>query len=140
MLPVSDEASDRDLCRLARDAAELAYAEYSRFRVGAAVQTTKAIYTAANIENASYGLSLCAERAAIAKSVSSGDRSLVRIAVACIDTTVENKLNMNMPCGACRQWFVEFSPEMEVLIWSPTGNISKFSASDLLSTPFRLGD
>src|ERR1700689_4258453 len=118
-----DETSAHDLCKLARDAAELAYAKYSHFRVGAALQTAISTYTAANVENSSYGLSLCAERAAIAKAISVGDRALIRIAVACVDATPESKLNANMPCGACRQWFVEFSRALEVLIWSPSGKI-----------------
>jgi cytidine deaminase len=139
MLMADDDTSARDLCLLASDAAKLAYAKYSNFRVGAAVQTADNTYTAANIENASYGLSLCAERAAIAKAVSSGDKKLVRIAVACIDAKPSDDINAAMPCGACRQWFMEFSPDLEVLIWSPTGTFSRFTANELLSVPFRLG-
>src|SRR5215469_15762845 len=111
----SDDAA-RALCDLARDAALLAYAKYSNFRVGAALATGGAVYSSANIENASFGLSLCAERAVIARAVTSGETRLVRIAVACIDAKPGAGLNSAMPCGACRQWFVEFSPQLEVLI------------------------
>ena len=139
MLITPDETSARDLCLLASDAAKLAYAKYSNFRVGAAVQTATNTYTAANVENASYGLSLCAERAAIATAVSKGDTKLIRIAVACIDARPGDNLNASMPCGACRQWFIEFSPSLEVLIWKPSGTFSRFIANELLSEPFLLG-
>jgi cytidine deaminase len=135
----TDDASARELCQAARGAAEFAYAKYSRFRVGAAVATTGGIYTGANVENASYGLTLCAERAAIAKAVTSGDLALSRIAVACVDAAPGDGLNAAMPCGACRQWFVEFDPGLEVLIWTPAGDIYQFTARDLLAVPFVLG-
>ena len=91
------------------------------------------------MENASYGLTLCAERAAIAKAVTSGDLALRRIAVACVDAAPDDGLNAAMPCGACRQWFVEFDPGLEVLIWTPVGDIYQFTARDLLAVPFVLG-
>ncbi len=134
-----DDGDARELCEIARTAAKFAYARYSHFRVGAAVATPSAVYSAANIENASYGLSLCAERAAITRAVTSGDLDLTRIAVACIDASPADSLNSAMPCGACRQWFVEFSPALEVLIWTPSGDIHEFQARDLLAIPFALG-
>ena len=133
-----DDGSARELCEMARAAAEFAYAKYSHFRVGAAVATSTAVYSAANIENASYGLSLCAERAAIARAVTSGDLELARIAIACIDARPTDGLNSAMPCGACRQWFVEFSPDLEVLVLSASGDIFEFRAQDLLAVPFTL--
>ena len=137
MVPRSDSTA-RELCELARNAAKYAYAKYSNFRVGAALVTKGHTYTGANVENASYGLSLCAERAVIARAVTSGDTSLVRLAVACIDADPNEGINGAMPCGACRQWFIEFAPDLEVLIWSTSGEIREFSARDLLSVPFRL--
>src|SRR5208337_4443612 len=130
MALVIDEAG-RKLCKMACDAAELAYVKYSNFHVGAALITTESIYSAANVENASYGLTLCAERAVIARAVTAGDRNLVRLAVACIDASPEAGINETMPCGACRQWFIEFAPDLEVLIWSPS-EIRGFSARELL--------
>lgn len=132
-----DEA--RKLCELARAAAELAYAKYSNFRVGAALVTsTGEIFSGANVENASYGLSICAERATIAKAVAAGSTDIVCIAVACIDARPEAGLHELMPCGACRQWFIEFAPDMNVLIWSTSEEIHAFGAADLLAVPFTL--
>jgi cytidine deaminase len=133
-----DDAGARRLCEIAQEAAKLAYARYSHFRVGAAVATASAVYAGANVENASFGLSLCAERAAIARAVTSGDLQLARIAVACIDAGPDAGINASMPCGACRQWFIEFSPGLEVLVWTP-GGIYRFVARDLLAVPFTLG-
>lgn len=135
----TDDASARALAAAACAAAQFAYAKYSRFRVGAALETANGSYSGANVENASYGLTLCAERAAIAKAVTAGDLALRRIAVACIDAAPEAGLNEAMPCGACRQWFVEFAPGLEVLIWTPGGDIYQFTARDLLAVPFVLG-
>jgi cytidine deaminase len=134
-----DDADARALSEAACAAARFAYAKYSRFRVGAAVATAEGVYTGANVENASYGLTLCAERTAIAKAVTSGDLALRRIAVACIDAAPDAGLNEAMPCGACRQWFVEFAPALEVLIWTQAGDIYQFTARDLLAVPFVLG-
>jgi cytidine deaminase len=133
-----EEGYARELCDSAREAAKFAYAKYSNFRVGAAVFTPTAVYSGANVENASFGLSLCAERAAITKAVTSGDLRLTRLAVACIDADPSGGINLAMPCGACRQWFVEFSPELEVLVWTPSDDIYSFTAKDLLSVPFTL--
>jgi cytidine deaminase len=135
---LANDDSARDLCQMACDAARLAYAKYSNFRVGAALRTERSTYSAANVENASYGLSLCAERAVIACAVTAGDTSLVRLAVACVDASPQAGLNEAMPCGACRQWFVEFAPDLEVLIWSASGEIWAFAAQELLNTPFTL--
>ncbi|HEY3882841.1 MAG TPA: cytidine deaminase [Trebonia sp.] len=133
-----DDAEARELCQAACAAAELAYAKYSRFRVGAALVTANGIYTGANVENASYNLGLCAERSAISRAVTAGDRDLVRIAVACIDASPRDGVNAAMPCGGCRQWFVEFAPDLEVLVWTPGGDIYTFTARDLLAVPFVL--
>lgn len=137
MRRITDEPG-RKLCEMACDAAKFAYVKYSGFHVGAALNTTHSTYSAANVENASYGLSLCAERAVIARAVTAGDASLTRLAVACVDASAEANINATMPCGACRQWFVEFNPDLEVLIWSRSGKILAFSARELLIRPFML--
>jgi cytidine deaminase len=86
-----------------------AYARYSRFQVGAAVLTASGeIFTGCNVENASYGLTICAERAAVCAAVSAGHKKLVAIAVA--------TAGGHAPCGACRQVLSEFGPAMEVLL------------------------
>lgn len=139
-MPLVIDDSGRELCEMARDAANFAYAKYSNFHVGAALITCAgSTYSAANVENASYGLSLCAERAVIARAVTSGDRKLARLAIACIDASPKADTNENMPCGACRQWFIEFAPDLEVLIWSTSDRILGFTAQELLYMPFMLG-
>ncbi|MBN1520945.1 MAG: cytidine deaminase, partial [Candidatus Aureabacteria bacterium] len=88
-----------------------AYAPYSRFRVGAALMGENGkVYTGVNVESASYGLTLCAERGALARAVADGCRSFR--AMAC----VEKKKGLILPCGACRQMLIEFSPKMKILV------------------------
>jgi cytidine deaminase len=129
----------RNLCKAAQNIAKSAYAKYSDFRVGAVLITaTGQTYKAANVENASYGLTLCAERAVIAQAVTAGETGLLRLAVACIDAGTQAELNKIMPCGACRQWFIEFAPDLEVFVIDNTDRIFNFSARELLPTPFTL--
>lgn len=135
--PLSPEERQQ-LCRAAQEAAKLAYAPYSKFRVGAAILTDGgAIYTGVNVENASYGLTLCAERTAFAKAVSEGQRNFRAVAVACIDGVgVADKLHEFMPCGACRQWMVEFAQDAEILI---CGVERVFRVDELMPMAFQLG-
>jgi cytidine deaminase len=123
------------LCQRARETAERAHAPYSRFRVGAAVLTNRTIYVGTNVENASYGLSLCAERSALARMVAEGDGAVRAIAVACIDAENRQDASALSPCGACRQWLAELAPDAEVLI---DGIDRIFTLSDLLPFSFRL--
>lgn len=96
--------SDQELIALARQARNRAYVPYSRFPVGAAVETADgSIYTGCNIENASYGATNCAERTAIFKAISEGARQIRRLAVACTNDVP------CMPCGICRQVMAEFA-------------------------------
>jgi cytidine deaminase len=107
--------SDEALLSLAREAALNAYAAYSRFRVGAAVRADGRIFTACNVENASYGLTICAERAAIFAAIAAGARRIEAVAVACIDAPPDGPPSGLMPCGACRQVMAEFAgPELPV--------------------------
>ncbi len=98
-----------ELVRMARAAAETAYARYSHFRVGAAVLAGGETFTGVNIENASYGLTICAERTAIFNAVTKGHRRIEAIAVACIDAASDAQPSLRMPCGACRQVIAEFA-------------------------------
>jgi cytidine deaminase len=123
----------------AREAAKSAYARYSRFRVGAAVLAGKTIYVGANVESASYGLSLCAERAALAAAIAQGARGIRAVGVACIDASPEQGLNELVPCGACRQWMVELAPEAEVILCG-TDQTRVFSVEELMPMPFQLAD
>src|SRR4051812_42299462 len=100
--------SDDKLLEEARGAAGKAYAPYSGFRVGAAVRAGGQIYTACNVENASYGLSICAERAAIFAVLAAGPRRIDALALACIDAKKADSSASLMPCGACRQVMAEF--------------------------------
>jgi len=95
---------DQRLVRLARAAAKKAYAPYSEFQVGAAETTSGAVFTGCNVENASYGLTICAERNAVFQAVSAEgpDMRLRRVAVVCLGQEFP-------PCGACRQVIAEFS-------------------------------
>jgi len=120
----------------AKGAAKFAYAPYSHFRVGAAVLSRNGkVYTGANIENASYGLSLCAERVALAAAKAAGEQDLLGIAVACVDAPAGSPLDERLPCGACRQWIQELAPDAEILI---LGEVRIYTISDFLPNAFRL--
>lgn len=95
----------------AKEARKNAYAPYSGFKVGSAVLTSDGkIFNGCNIENASFGLSICAERVALFKAISKGYRSFKAMAIIC------NTEKPCTPCGACRQVMIEFSPEMDVIM------------------------
>jgi len=109
--PAIDPEIRIELLTRARAAAEHAYVPYSDFPVGAAVLATDgSIHTGCNIENASYGLTICAERAAASSAVSAGHRQIVAVAVAA------PKVPRATPCGACRQFLNEFRPETSDMV------------------------
>lgn len=121
-----------DLVMCAKEAAAYAYAPYSNFTVGAALLTTKGkVYTGCNIENASYGATNCAERTAIFKAVSEGERNFVAIAVVAGDGSTA------YPCGICLQVMNEFMPKAEVIL-EEKGKIVTYSLSELLPKGFVL--
>ena len=108
--------TDQELLDYAREVRENAYAPYSKFQVGAAILTTDGnVFTGCNVENASYGASICAERAALAGAVSCGYREFEAIAIA------SNGEDTVYPCGICRQVLHEFHPEIRVICQSPEG-------------------
>jgi cytidine deaminase len=108
-----------------------AFAPYSKFHVGAALEDADGrIHTGCNIENATYGLTLCAERVAIFKAISEGVRKFRRIAVAA-DTDV-----LTPPCGACRQILWEFCGDVDVVLVNPRGKIETYRLKDLFPKPF----
>ncbi len=114
------DVSPEALLDSAREAAERAYAPYSCFRVGAALLFADGtVLTACNVENASYGLSLCAERGAVAAMVARGLRN--PIAVGVVGSKDGDFGRPCPPCGACRQTLAEFNPDMRVVLASPDG-------------------
>lgn len=123
------------LLTAAREAAAHAYCPYSNFHVGAAVLADGNIFPGCNVENASYGLTICAERNAIFAAVASGARRIQAIALACVDATEDAPASLRMPCGACRQVIAEFAaPETPVHIDS----VGTLTVADLLPSAFRL--
>lgn len=119
------------LVEVARQARERAYAPYSGFRVGAAIETPSgSVYSGANIENASYGATICAERAAVGNMVAAGERAIARVAVYTEGPT------LSMPCGICRQVLGEFGPSATVIAAGPSG-ARTLALSELMPEPFR---
>ena len=126
-------AENSKLIAAARAARENAHAPFSNFKVGAALRTKSGkIFSGCNVENASYGLTICAERNAIFKAISEGERpgSFDTIAVF----TAAEKLTP--PCGACRQIIWEFCGECEVILANVTGQTESFKMSALLPRAF----
>ncbi|UTF48767.1 cytidine deaminase [Desulfomicrobium sp. ZS1] len=120
----------------ARLVAGHAYAPYSKFRVGAAVLGGNGkIHTGVNVENASLGLGTCAERVALASAIADGERTIVALAVACVDAPAGSPASQRMPCGACLQWIQELAPEAEIFI---LGENRSFRIHDLLPVAFSL--
>jgi cytidine deaminase len=118
---------DNELAVRAAEARERAYAPYSGFKVGAAVLTADgSVFTGCNVENASYGLTVCAERVAVMTAIAAGAKDIVKIAV------VTSNSPPLAPCGACRQVLVEFAPRAEVLSISTKGETRRWDAAELL--------
>ncbi|XP_054608873.1 zgc:103586 isoform X2 [Dunckerocampus dactyliophorus] len=110
----------------------MAYCPYSSFPVGAALLTTDgAIITGCNVENASYGLTVCAERTAVQRAVAEGHTHFTAIAVTC-----DVKDSFVGPCGACRQVLMEFGSEWTVYLTKPDGSYKESSLTELLPSAF----
>jgi cytidine deaminase len=123
---------DEDLIRVAALARERAYAPYSGYKVGAAIRTKRnRIHSAANVENASYGLTVCAERCAVFTAVAAGEtKDYDAIAI------VVGGDELPSPCGACRQVLHEFSPNTRVILATTTGKRRVTTLPELLPDPF----
>lgn len=120
----------RPLLDAARVAREQAYAPYSRFAVGAALRTKSGrVFTGCNVENLSFGLTLCAERVAVFSAVSAGEREFEALAV------VADSREPVTPCGACRQVLAEFSPALPVCSANLEGAVFESSIAELLPRP-----
>lgn len=121
------------LIKEARKAQQKAYAPYSNFQVGAALLTANGqIYPGANIENVSYGLTVCAERNAIFKAVYDGEREFSAIAVC------SSGSGYVYPCGACLQVLAEFSPQIRVIVSNENDDYREYELKDLLPQIFSL--
>jgi len=127
--------TDMELTTAATAAAAFAHCPYSRFRVGAAVLADGKVFRGCNVENASLGLTICAERAAIFAAVGAGCKRLEAVAISCPDAHSTGDISHHMPCGACRQVMAEFGgDDTRVLV----AGIGEFRFGDLLKHPFRL--
>ena len=127
----ADHGKHRALISAATAAREHAHAPYSNFRVGAAVRAESGrIFSGCNIENATYGLTLCAERVAIFKALSEGERGFSAIAVV-TDTDA-----LTPPCGACRQILWEFGGNLEIQLANLTEETGRHQLKHLLPLPF----
>lgn len=123
--------TEQELCQKAIAMLDMAYIPYSHFPVGAALECADGtVYTGCNIENAAYGLCICAERTAIFKAVSEGRRDFKRIVIA------GKSADYCVPCGSCRQVMMEFSPEMEVICLNAKGESKHFALRELLPYGF----
>lgn len=124
--------TDKDLLNLAKETYKNAYSPYSKVKVGAALLTKdNLVFTGCNIENASYGLTICAERSALASAVSNGKKHFSKIAIA------SNQKREFSPCGACRQTLAEFNPKLKVIWNDKNGKTKKASLSKLLPFIFK---
>jgi cytidine deaminase len=123
------------LLAAARDARENAVATFSKFGVGAALRAKSGkVYTGCNVENASYGLTICAERVAIFKALSEGERAFDAIAV------VTDAEKLTPPCGACRQIIWEFCGDAEVILGNLRGKTELHRMSALFPLPFDISN
>lgn len=128
--------SNEELLQIAREVAKKAYCPYSNFQVGACVLFESGQeYVGCNIENASYGLSLCAERNAISTAIANGETSrLIKVAI------FSPKSSKCFPCGACRQWIQEFAKgyNTEIILEDENGNCCSYYIDEILPYSFNL--
>ncbi|MDO9391804.1 MAG: cytidine deaminase [bacterium] len=130
-MPKPYRPTANDLVKVAKEAKQKAYAPYSKFKVGAALLAKSGkVYTGCNVENASYGLTCCAERNAVFQAVGRGERDFIAIAI------VSDSPEPTAPCGACRQVLHEFSPELEVIMAGAKGKVRTRKLKELLPDSF----
>ena len=123
------DTQKKELIAAACAARENAYAPYSNYKVGAAILVENGrIFSGANVENVSYGLSICAERTAVFKAVSEGARKILAVAIC--------TANAGSPCGACRQVLAEFGGDIPVWYGDPTGMVHESTLRQLIPDCF----
>jgi len=124
---------NKKLVQEAKKARGNAYAPYSKFKVGAALLSKKdKVYTGANVENSSYGLSMCAERVAWFGAVSSGEKEFSKLAI------VADTKEPVTPCGACRQILLEFCDDLEIISATIKGKVKRYTLKELYPFPFKV--
>lgn len=125
----------KELINSALSVIDRSYSEYSKFKVAAAVEMADgSVYNGVNVENASYGLTICAERSAVVNAISNGNsRSIRKIAIV-------NKDSYPYPCGACRQFIHEFSDDCEIIVARSVEDYKLYNIKDLLPEVFNLDD
>jgi len=130
-MPKLYQLDTKGLVKAAQKAKSKAYAPYSKFKVGAALLAKNGqVYIGCNVENASYGLTCCAERNAVFEAVGRGERKFIAIAIA------SDSPEPTAPCGACRQVLNEFAPEMEVIMAGAKGQLKTRKLKELLPDSF----
>lgn len=124
--------TDQELFRMAVEASGNAYAPFSNFHVGAALLTKDGeVFTGVNIENSSFGATICAERTAMVKAISEGAREFESIAIAGNGGT-------SWPCGICRQFMYEFCPDVRVISGEDEDHLQVYTLKELLPEGFKL--
>ena len=127
--------NESQLLEAARDAAKFAYCPYSKFHVGAALIADGVLFSGCTVENASYGLTICAERVATFSALAAGKKRIEAIAVTCPDAALDAPMDYLMPCGACRQVLFEFGgPDLIVIV----DRVGTMHLSELLPNAFKL--
>lgn len=130
------QLNQKYLLELASKASQNAYSPYSNFKVGAcAIFEDGKTYTGCNVENASYGLTLCAERNALSSAIADG----VKVKLVAVAIYSPNS-KLCYPCGACRQWISEFSNDAIILVENSEGDPEKYSIKELLPYSFELNN
>lgn len=126
-----------DLFDMAVKASDNAYAPFSHFHVGAALLASSGrAYTGVNVENSSFGATICAERTAFVKAISEGERDFTAIAIAA--RAADGKIAESLPCGICRQFMYEFSPDIFIITGTGREKLDVRKLSDLLPLGFAL--
>lgn len=125
--------SNEDLYKTAVEARQNSYSPYSKFRVGAALLTTSGkVFTGCNIENSSFSLTICAERTALFKAISEGEKKFSKLLI------VSDAEEFISPCGACRQVISDLAGDVEVILTNANGEMQSKKVNDLL--PFAFGE